>query len=616
MKKVKAKKIEEIYQELSPEQHVLQKSGMYLGSTKKHIIETWLYENDKMQLKEVEYIPAFLKLFDELLSNSVDESKRKGSKLNIIKINIKDNKITVYDNGGIPTEIHKGKKQYVAEMVFGSLRAGSNFDDKDERLGVGTNGIGSVLVNLFSLEFVVTSCDGKKKFHQVFKNNMSERSKPNITESTRAHTEISYLTDFKRLDMKGIDDIHLSLIYKRILDSAGINPNIKFYFNDVQIKTRIFSDYIRYYTSDYIIDDTKHRWQLAVAPSDIGFKQISFINGATTMEGGTHVEHVLNQIITKVREFILKKHKIDVKPSEIKNHMFLFLNAEVVNPIFNSQTKEKLVSEVKDFGTEYIVSDKFIQSIIKSEIVKSVLDWYQQKKEADENKELRKLNKSLSTTKIEKLIDAKSTSNRDKCELFIIEGDSAAGPIKKYRNPTLQGSLALRGKFTNVMDVTTSKLMQDEQILNIMGALGLKLGEEPKNLRYGKIYITVDADFDGSAIAASLMNFFYKFWKKLFIDGNIYLNITPLLVVINKKNKNRIYFYNDKDFIEWQKKNNVKDYDIDFKKGLASLNDLESKKMLEEPKLVQLKIGANTKDVLYTWFGDNTQLRKDQLVDK
>lgn len=296
--------------------------------------------------------------------------------------------------------------------------------------------------------------------------------------------------------------------------------------------------------------------------------------------------------------------------------MFIFLNAEIVNPAFGSQTKEKLITEIKDFGTEYTVSDKFIQSIIKSEIVKSILDWYQQKKEADENKELRKLNKSLNTNKIEKLIDAKSTSNRDKCEFFIVEGDSALNPIKKFRNPILQGCYPLKGKFTNVMEATTAKLMKDEQVLGIMGALGLKFGEEPTNLRYGKIYILTDADVDGSSIAAALMNFFYKFWKKLFDDGKIYLNVTPLLVVINKRNKNRIYFYNDKDFIEWQKKNNVKDYEIDYKKGLSALSDIESKKMLEEPKLIQLKTGVNTKDVLYTWFGDNTQLRKDELVDK
>ena len=210
----KSKKVEEIWKELTPEEHVLRKSGMYLGSVKKQISEMWIYEDNRMILRETEYLPAFLKLFDEIISNSVDESKRVGSKLNTIKVNVKDNYISVLDNGGIPTVIHKDKNQYVAEMVFSSLRAGSNFDDSDDRVVVGTNGLGSVLVNLFSKEFIVSSCDGKKSFYQEFRNNMSERTKPKISNSKTNHTEIKFLTDFERLTLTNIDEIHYSLIIR------------------------------------------------------------------------------------------------------------------------------------------------------------------------------------------------------------------------------------------------------------------------------------------------------------------------------------------------------------------------------------------------------------------
>lgn len=614
MKKNKEKTIEEKYQELSPEEHVLKKSGMYIGSIKPHQYSTWLYKNDTMQTYDIEYIPAFLKLFDEILSNSIDESKRKGTKLNVIKVNIENDDISIWDNGGIPVEIHKGKKMYVPEFIFSSLRSGSNFDDDDNRVGVGTNGIGSILNNLFSTKFIVSTCDGKKSFYQEFTNNMSSRTKPVIKDSKKNHTQITYTTDFKRFNMTKIDDTHLSLIYKRVIDSAAINPKVKHYFNNVEIKINTFENYIKLYSSEYIIDETKHRWNLAVAPSEMGFKQVSFVNSSPTLEGGSHTDYILNQIITKVREFILKKHKIDVKPSEIKNHIFLFLDAEVVNPIFNSQTKEKLVSEVKDFGCEYIVSEKFIQQIIKSEIVNSILDWYKQKKEADDNKELRKLNKSLTNNKVSGLVDAKATKNRELCELFIIEGESAKNGIIKYRNPTLQGGLPIRGKLLNVFEAPPSKLMQDEQVTNIMSAIGLKIGEEPKNLRYGKIFISNDQDNDGFAVAALLINFFYKYWKKLFEDGRIYLNITPLLVAINKKTKERIYFYTDAEFKKWCDKKDIKIYDIDYKKGLGSLENIETKELVTKPKLIKINITNESSDILYTWFGDDSSLRKSAIL--
>ena len=420
----KFKKVEEIWKELSPEEHVLRKPGMYLGAVKKQTSEVWVYQDGKMILKEIEYLPAFLKLFDEIVSNSVDESKREGSKLNTIKVNVKDNYISVWDNGGIPTVIHKDKNQYVAEMVFSSLRAGSNFDDSDDRIVVGTNGLGSVLVNLFSKEFIVSSCDGKKRFYQEYKNNMSVRTTPKITNNKDNHTEIKYLTDFERLNMQGIDDTHFSLIYKRVVDLAGINPKIKFYFNDVLINLTSFENYVKLYSENPILESNKHRWRLSVAPSDIGYRQISFANCASTTDGGSHVDYILNQILSKMREFFQKKHKVDVKPSELKNHMMIFLDAEVINPTFNSQTKEKLITEIKDFGTEYIVSDKFIQSILKSEIVQSILDWVSQKKLADESKLARELNKNLAKIKVEKLIDAKG-KDRWKCSIGIFEGDSA-----------------------------------------------------------------------------------------------------------------------------------------------------------------------------------------------
>lgn len=613
----KSKKVEEIWKELTPEEHVLRKPGMYLGSVKKQVSEMWLYEDNKMILKDIEYLPAFLKLFDEIISNSVDESKRIGSKLNIIKVNVKDNFISVWDNGGIPTVIHKDKNQYVAEMVFSSLRAGSNFDDSDDRIVVGTNGLGSVLVNLFSKEFIVSSCDGKKSFYQEFKNNMSERTKPKISNSKTNHTEIKFLTDFDRLTLTHIDEIHYSLIYKRTLDLAGINPHIKFYFNDEKIDVPTFQDYVKLYTPSPIFETSKHRWRLAVAPSDNGFRQISFANGASTTDGGSHVDYILNQILSKMREFFQKKHKVDVKPSELKNHMMIFLDSEVINPSFNSQTKEKLITEVKDFGTEFIVSDKLIQSILKSEIVNSILDWVNQKKQADESKLARELNKNLAKIKVEKLIDAKG-KDRWKCSIGIFEGDSAISAFRKYRVPEIMGAFALKGKFTNVSELTNQKLVQNAEVINLMGSIGLKLGQEPdlKHLRYGRIYFYVDADVDGNSIAGLLLNFFNKYWPGLFERKMVYKVETPIVVALSKKDKKKkILFYTQGEYNNWSLKENLQNWEIKYKKGLAALVDDEYNEIINNPKLTLITKDDLSDEYLDIWFGKNSELRKNQILN-
>jgi len=488
--------IEKKYRKLDDIDHILSRSGMYVGSIKPHTSKKWLLDGDKFTQRELTFNPAFLKLFDEILVNSVDESKRKGSKLNTIKVTLKDDRISVWDDGGIDVVIHKEYNEWVPEMIFSSLKAGSNFSDNENRVTAGLNGVGSVLTNVFSKEFKISTCDGKNHFTQIFTNNMRERGTPKVKRSKTNHTEISYLPDYGRFGLEGLDESHFSLIQKRVVDVAGCNPNIKVYFNNELIKIESFVDYIKFYKQEFFFESDKEKtWSLGIAHSQDGFQQISFVNSTDTYDGGSHVDYILNQIISQLREFFQKKHKVDIKPSELKNHICLFLNSTVVNPSFSSQTKEKLITEVKDFGFTFEVSEKLIKSILKSEIVNSVLDWIQQKKSADENKLARELNKNLSKIKVEKLIDAKG-KDRWKCSLALFEGDSASSAFRKYRDPQSQGAFSLRGKFINAMEITNQKLVGNNEVVNLMGALGLKLGQKvvPGTLRYGKILIYTDAD--------------------------------------------------------------------------------------------------------------------------
>jgi DNA topoisomerase-2 len=482
------------FQKLSDIDHVIKRPGMYIGSIKPHTSKKYLFVEDKMTLEEITYNPGFLKIFDEIVTNSVDENKRSGSKLDTIKVNIKDNRLTIWDNGGIPVIEQDG--EWIPEMIFSNLKAGSNFDDTESRTGAGTNGVGSTLTNIYSTEFKISTCDGKNLFTQTFTNNMRERGEPKVKRSKVNHTEISYLPDYEKFGLEGLDESHYRLIQKRVIDVAGCNPNIRVFFNEEEIKIKSFEDYVKYYKPEYFFETNKDKtWSIAVAPSDEGFQQVSFVNTTDTYDGGTHVDYILNQILSQMREYFQKKHKVDVKPSELKNHMAIFLNATVVNPSFSSQTKEKLITEIKDFGFTYEVPEKLIKSILKSEIVQSILDWVNQKKLADESKLARELNKNLAKIKVEKLIDAKG-KDRWKCSIGIFEGDSAISAFRKYRSPETMGAFALKGKFTNVSELTNQKLVQNAEVVNLMGALGLKLGQEPdlKHLRYGRILFYVDAD--------------------------------------------------------------------------------------------------------------------------
>ncbi len=415
------------YKKLDDVDHVLLRPGRYIGSTSFHKRESYLFDEDsqKFELYDITFNPGFLKLFDEIISNSVDEFKNKDSLLNTIKvtINTTENFISIWDNGGIPVEIHPVENIYIPEMLFSELKAGSNFNDVDDRTGAGLHGEGATLTNIFSKKFIVKTADGEKSFEQEFTENMRKRSNPIIKTTTKHYTEIIYYPDLDKFGMLkiGIDEISKDIITKRLIDIAACNPNLKIYLNEKLLKYSDFHKYTELYVPHVFYEKSKD-WQIGLGLSKDGYRHVSFVNSVETKEGGTHVDYIINQIINWLRDKIQKKYKIDVKPSELKQYMFLFVNATVINSSFGSQTKEKLITAQIDFGTEHIVSDTFMKAVFESDIVKNVLDWLEKKKSAEERRELRKLNKNLSSTKVEKLIDAKAKGQRNHCILGIFEG--------------------------------------------------------------------------------------------------------------------------------------------------------------------------------------------------
>ncbi len=612
------------FKKLDDISHVILRPGMYIGSIKPHTAVKWVLGDDKkMSHQELTYNPGFLKIFDEIVTNSVDESKRDGSKLDTIKVDLnrETGEITIWDNGGIPVVKDDEHDEWIPEMIFSNLKAGSNFDDTEDRSWAGTNGVGSTLTNIYSSRFTISTCDGKNLFTQTFTNNMRERTEPVIKRSKSGHTQISFLTDFEKFGMNGLDDSHYLMIQKRVCDLAACNPGLKIYFNGEAMSFSSFEGYVKLYMPEdngiYFFEEKKDKsWSIAVGLSEAGFQHVSFVNSTDTYDGGTHVDYIMNQVVAQMREFFMKKHKVDIKPSELKNHMTLFLNATVINPSFSSQTKEKLITEAKDFGFQCEVSSKLIAQVLKSEIVNSILDWIQKKKDAENSKLQRELNKKLDKLKVDKLIDAKG-KERWKCSLAIFEGDSASGAFRKYRTPESMGAFSLRGKFINVSEIANQKLVQNVEAVNLMAALGLKLGQpiDIRTLRYGRILIYTDADVDGNSISALLINFFYKYWPDMFERRMIYKVETPIVVAEAKgKGKKKEIFYTQSEYAEWEAKADMRQWEIGYKKGLGALVDDEYKDIINNPRLTLISRDEAATQSLDIWFGKNSDLRKTELL--
>jgi DNA topoisomerase-2 len=226
---------------------------------------------------------------------------------------------------------------------------------------------------------------------------------------------------------------------------------------------------------------------------------------------------------------------------------------------------------------------------------------------------LRKLNSALDKSKVLKLIDAKKSGDRSKCTLAIFEGDSASSAFRRYREPQLQGAFPLRGKFINVREIPDSKVVQNKEVQSLMAAIGLKIGHEPKDLRYGKILFYTDADVDGNSISALLINFFGKYWPELFDEGRVLKIETPLMVA--KKGKETLSFYSDDDYKAWEsKQKSLSSWNIEYKKGLAALENEEYEEIIKRPKAFSLMKDPAFDFTLNVWFSGDSDPRKKKIL--
>lgn len=376
-----------------------------------------------------------------------------------------------------------------------------------------------------------------------------------------------------------------------------------------------------------------NRWELGVAITDgQTAKQVSFVNSISTSKGGTHIEYIRNQLVKYIQEYMKKKHKTEVKRVTVINHLFLFLNCLIVNPSFDTQTKETLKTAVNKFGSTCELDDKWMKKIMdETDLVKSLL--HHAKFDSEKKLKRKDGKKSRRVLGIPKLEDANLAGSKDssECTIILCEGDSAKALVVAgihVMGRANYGVYPLKGKLPNVRSKEKSTSMEKEILANIIKIIGLKQGEKYKNtssLRYGHVMIMTDQDHDGSHIKGLIINMFECWWPEL-LDIPDFLQefITPIVKAkpkpgAPKSNAKRetLSFFTIPEFEQWKASQTVdtlKHYTVKYYKGLGtSTNDEAVEYFSDLVGHVKSFYRKDKKcaDALATAFNNDSNGRKD-----
>ena len=621
------------YQKKTDKEHILDNPDTYIGSIENVNGPMYVYEEGHILNKTIDYNPGLFKLFDEGIVNCRDHVVRMIQKketdetthlVNLIDIEISDNTITLMNNGnGIDIEKHPTYDIWIPELIFGHLRTSTNYNKEEEKITGGKNGFGFKLVLIWSTYGMIETIDStrKLKYTQEFETNLDVIHKPKISKcSKKPYTLVKFKPDYKRLGLSELSKDMISLFHRRVYDIAGITTkDVKVKLNNETLDVKNFNHYTELYNKDDKVSEDQDRWSYSVCVSE-EFKQVSFVNGIFTSKGGKHVDYIVQQIIKKMTSYIEKKKKVEVKPSIIKEQLHIFLNCTIVNPSFDSQTKDYLNTPPSKFGSSCVVSDKFIEKLAKLGIMEASCELSHIKEKNNSKKTDGNKNKTIRG--IPKLVDANYAGTKDsnQCTLILCEGDSAKAGILSGLTPSdrnIIGVYPMKGKLLNVRGETIKKINENKEIIEIKKILGLESNKTYKTtdeLRYNKILFMTDQDLDGSHIKGLCINLFECLWPSLLnIDGFLGFMNTPILKA-TKSNK-MIQFYNEQEYELWKNENNHgKGWSIKYYKGLGTSTGKEFKEYFKDKKTMDIVLGDKDKETMDMVFNKKkADFRKEWL---
>ena len=595
-----------IYKKHTHREHILELPDTYIGSTDTHTEKRWVYDStaNKMCHTTVEFNPGFYKLFDEIVVNARDalvrsttEAGRTPIKHISISVTNGDTLEVVVENDGdgIPIEMHPTEKVWAPELIFGHLLTSGNYKKEEEKIVGGKNGYGAKLTNIFSNTFTVETRTPKngQKYTQKWSKNMSVVGKPSIKadSSTKGFVKISYEPDLSRFP--GFNHEHmLRVLHTRVIELAALaGKDVKVSYNGFTVPVNTFDKFTKLFVkedSNIAYEKCGERWEIAAVLArnlfdDDGMPEemhVSFVNGINTRRGGKHVEKAVGVVLGDFCELAGKK-KVAIKPAQLKDSVIFFINATIVNPAFDSQTKETLTTPASKFGSVFKTDGKIVTGLMKLGLLDeaiAILD-------AKANKDVKKTDGSKKKTirGMPKLVDASlaGTAKSDQCTLILTEGDSAASSAiagLSVVGRELWGVFPLRGKLLNVRDVSADKFAKNEELTAIKKIIGLeqsKVYSTLKSLRYGRVMVMADQDLDGSHIKGLLMNLFHTEWPTLLKNGFLCSLATPLLKATRRSEV--LSFYSNSEFDKWKATNGgTSGWNLKYYKGLGTSTELEA----------------------------------------
>lgn len=605
---------------LNEREHILTRPAMYIGSIVGVEKDAWIYEEGKFKYTATKYVPALLKICDEIVDNSLDVAIDSDfKKIKNIRVNVSDTEIEVVDDGpGIPVSPPDGgdtKGRNCPEIAWTQMRSGTSF--KENRKGPSANGVGSTCCNVFCTSFIGTSDDGKKRQTVECSDNMSIINVSKETKSKgKTGVTVKMVPDLKRFGLKNIDEVHKGLIYQRLLNLAICYPQLRFFFNGKEIKVNgqkfgsMFSD-------SSIVKVTKNA-TLVVFPNEYDeFKYYSYVNGLNCVRGGSQVDVVAQEICSRVKDKLVKKYK-SIRPADIKNRMGLvvFLT-DFENAQFDAQTKESLSNSRGDILSHLkdVDWDDLAKVVLKNaSIINPIVETFKIKEELKARSEMKI--KKRTKIKSDKYMSAIGKNRH----LLLCEGLSAQSGLSACLGRQGFGYYAMRGLPINGYSQSIQKISANQEFKDIMNILGLDVSKDVVNekINYDKIVIATDADCDGSHITSMLIGWFKRFAPELFALGKICKLITPLILLKDAKGKITKWFFNTDEFKKWEK-TNTKKCEILYMKGLGSWERSDLQSIIDkegiESFIKELSLDDKSENTIEDWLGDNSEPRKVYLRD-
>lgn len=626
---------QEKFEVLTGRMQLLKRPTMWIGAVNPVRQKTFVVSEDGIERKDVEYVPAFRKIMDEILDNSLDALIEHRNSEGVIHVDIGDYVVEIEDNGpGMPVEKKKLSESelknlpadeakrlqnsYIPLIAWTRLFSGTNFRDSADKKNLGSHGVGSTATVIFSKKFTGETRDGKHSCVVTATDNMEHVTCKAIACRNKSGTKVVFEPDLKRFGLDKIEQVYKDVMRQRLMCLAVSFPKIKFSFNGEAIKPdakkflRLFSEHIEF--ADF------GKGFVGVYPSDSDeFEFFTYVNGLHMSRGGKHIEWLDRMITSPIRDKLVKKYKA-IKPADIRNRlgMVVFMR-DFPNAKFDSQTKDTLTnpeSEISAYIDGGIDFDKLVKAILKNDaIIEPIVDMFKLKEELKARKELKGVKKAK--VKSDKYFPGVG----DKKYLFLCEGLSAGSSLLKCLGRDGKYYYCLRGLAINAYSQSIQKISANQElkdVLNILEFDASRKGEEQEPA-FEKIVIATDADLDGINITSMLLGWWKKFAPGWFGAGRICKLNTPVVILKDQKDQVKKWFFTLDEFRKWEAENKSSNVKIVYLKGLGSIPSADLEYIIAHTQdgfdglLEEYNLDADSDRMFEDWLGNDAEPRKEYL---